>query len=128
MSPLLVLLLLLLCKAGREEGEKKRIGSDYVVCCGVGDSNICMCMSWGKADGRMSVINGDVFLGCSVQSDDIGAHINVGRTYNNLKMYKEAEDAYLKVRTQMVELEVKRMKKRIEDDEKDLASSSSSSY
>ncbi|ODN00207.1 hypothetical protein Ocin01_06473 [Orchesella cincta] len=32
----------------------------------------------------------------SVQSDDIGAHINVGRTYNNLKLYKEAEDAYLK--------------------------------
>lgn len=34
----------------------------------------------------------------SVQKDDIGAHINVGRTYNNLKLYKQAEDAYLKVR------------------------------
>ena len=33
----------------------------------------------------------------SVQKDDIGAHINVGRTYNNLKLYKQAEDAYLKV-------------------------------
>lgn len=33
----------------------------------------------------------------SVQRDDIGAHINVGRTYNHLKMYKEAEDAYLQV-------------------------------
>lgn len=33
----------------------------------------------------------------SVQRDDIGAHINVGRTYNHLKMYKEAEDAYLEV-------------------------------
>lgn len=33
----------------------------------------------------------------SVQQDDIGAHINVGRTYNHLKMFKEAEDAYLKV-------------------------------
>lgn len=33
----------------------------------------------------------------SVQHDDIGAHINVGRTYNHLKMYKEAEDAYLQV-------------------------------
>lgn len=33
----------------------------------------------------------------SVQHDDIGAHINVGRTYNHLKMYKEAEDAYLEV-------------------------------
>lgn len=35
----------------------------------------------------------------SVQQDDIGAHINVGRTYNHLKMFKEAEDAYLKVLT-----------------------------
>ncbi|CAG7727509.1 unnamed protein product [Allacma fusca] len=35
----------------------------------------------------------------SVQSDDIGAHINVGRTYNNLKMYKEAEEAYLKAKS-----------------------------
>ncbi|XP_065927265.1 protein O-mannosyl-transferase TMTC3 isoform X1 [Magallana gigas] len=30
----------------------------------------------------------------SVQHDDIGAHINVGRTYNNLNMSKEAEAAY----------------------------------
>lgn len=29
-----------------------------------------------------------------VQDDDIGAHINVGRTYNHLKMFKEAELAY----------------------------------
>ncbi|XP_021954638.1 protein O-mannosyl-transferase Tmtc3 isoform X2 [Folsomia candida] len=33
------------------------------------------------------------------QADDIGAHINVGRTYNNLKLYKEAEDAYLKAKS-----------------------------
>ncbi|XP_037945522.1 protein O-mannosyl-transferase Tmtc3 [Teleopsis dalmanni] len=32
------------------------------------------------------------------QADDIGAHINVGRTYNNLKMYPEAEEAYLKAK------------------------------
>lgn len=32
-----------------------------------------------------------------VQDDDIGAHINVGRTYNNLGRFKEAEEAYLKV-------------------------------
>ena len=32
-----------------------------------------------------------------VQEDDIGAHINLGRTYNHLKMFKEAEDAYLEV-------------------------------
>lgn len=35
----------------------------------------------------------------SVQGDDIGAHINVGRTFNNLKMYKEAEEAYLKAKS-----------------------------
>lgn len=34
---------------------------------------------------------------CSVQPDDIGAHMNVGRTYNNLKMYDEAEAAFWKV-------------------------------
>ncbi|GAB6030299.1 hypothetical protein CHUAL_005973 [Chamberlinius hualienensis] len=34
----------------------------------------------------------------SVQPDDIGAHINVGRTYNNLKMYKKAEEAYVKAK------------------------------
>ena len=33
----------------------------------------------------------------TVQEDDIGAHINVGRTYNNLKMFTLAETAYLKV-------------------------------
>ncbi|CAH0560711.1 unnamed protein product [Brassicogethes aeneus] len=34
-----------------------------------------------------------------VQEDDIGAHINVGRTYNHLKMFKEAEEAYLKAKS-----------------------------
>ncbi|XP_028982369.1 protein O-mannosyl-transferase TMTC3 isoform X2 [Diachasma alloeum] len=34
-----------------------------------------------------------------VQGDDIGAHINVGRTYNHLKMFKEAEDAYLRAKS-----------------------------
>ena len=32
----------------------------------------------------------------SVQPDDIGAHINVGRTYNNLNLSDEAEAAYRK--------------------------------
>ena len=41
----------------------------------------------------------DYFLhAVRVQDDDIGAHINVGRTYNNLGQLKEAEQAYLKVR------------------------------
>lgn len=35
----------------------------------------------------------------SVQSDDVGAHINVGRTYNHLKMYGEAESAYLRAKS-----------------------------
>ncbi|XP_017781119.1 PREDICTED: transmembrane and TPR repeat-containing protein CG4050-like [Nicrophorus vespilloides] len=35
----------------------------------------------------------------NVQQDDIGAHINVGRTYNHLKMFKEAEEAYLRAKS-----------------------------
>ncbi|XP_046747903.1 protein O-mannosyl-transferase Tmtc3-like isoform X1 [Diprion similis] len=38
-------------------------------------------------------------MAVKVQGDDIGAHINVGRTYNHLKMFKEAEDAYLKAKS-----------------------------
>ncbi|XP_043257371.1 protein O-mannosyl-transferase Tmtc3-like isoform X2 [Colletes gigas] len=38
-------------------------------------------------------------MAVQVQGDDIGAHINVGRTYNHLKMFKEAEDAYLKAKS-----------------------------
>ncbi|KAM8712089.1 hypothetical protein ACLKA7_012590 [Drosophila subpalustris] len=33
-----------------------------------------------------------------IQADDIGAHINVGRTYNNLKRYAEAEQAYVRAK------------------------------
>lgn len=33
-----------------------------------------------------------------VQPDDIGAHINVGRTYNNLRHFKEAEKAYMRAK------------------------------
>ncbi|KAL7645009.1 UNVERIFIED_CONTAM: hypothetical protein RMT77_004833 [Armadillidium vulgare] len=35
----------------------------------------------------------------TVQEDDIGAHINVGRTYNNLKRFSQAEMAYLKAKS-----------------------------
>nr|MBE5727535.1 putative transmembrane and TPR repeat-containing protein CG4050-like [Cucujiformia] len=35
----------------------------------------------------------------NVQEDDVGAHMNVGRTYNHLKMFKEAEEAYLKAKS-----------------------------
>ncbi|KAF0308101.1 Transmembrane and TPR repeat-containing protein [Amphibalanus amphitrite] len=34
-----------------------------------------------------------------VQPDDIGAYINIGRAFNSLKMYPEAEHAYLKARS-----------------------------
>lgn len=46
---------------------------------------------------KKNILNDKYFLHewlCSVQHDDIGAHINVGRTYNNLNMSKEAEAAY----------------------------------
>ena len=33
-----------------------------------------------------------------VQPDDIGAHINVGRTLNHLKLFQEAENAYLQAK------------------------------
>jgi len=33
-----------------------------------------------------------------IQTDDIGAHINVGRTFNNLKRYAEAEQAYVQAK------------------------------
>lgn len=49
--------------------------------------------SQGKFKEALNFFN----MAVQVQGDDIGAHINVGRTYNHLKMFKEAEDAYLKV-------------------------------
>lgn len=35
----------------------------------------------------------------SVQPDDIGGHINVGRVYNHMKRFKEAEESYLKAKS-----------------------------
>jgi protein O-mannosyl-transferase len=35
----------------------------------------------------------------TVQPDDIGAHINVGRTYNHMARFQEAEEAYLKAKS-----------------------------
>lgn len=34
----------------------------------------------------------------AVQKDDVGAHINVGRTFFNLKRFLEAEEAYYKAK------------------------------
>ena len=36
-----------------------------------------------------------------VQPDDVGAHINVGRTFNNLGLYDKAEAAYVKAKAMM---------------------------
>ncbi|KAF3425460.1 hypothetical protein E2986_03493 [Frieseomelitta varia] len=51
--------------------------------------------SQGKFKEALNFFN----MAVQVQGDDIGAHINVGRTYNHLKMFKEAEDAYLKAKS-----------------------------
>ena len=37
----------------------------------------------------------------SVQPDDVGAHINVGRTHNNMAQYDKAEKAYLLAKSMM---------------------------
>lgn len=47
--------------------------------------------SEGKFDEALKYFQAAV----KVQKDDIGGWINVGRTYNHLKLYKEAENAYL---------------------------------
>lgn len=39
-----------------------------------------------------------------VQPDDIGAHMNVGRTYKNLNLSKEAEEAYLVAKSLMPQI------------------------
>ena len=38
-----------------------------------------------------------------VQPDDMGGHINVGRIYNHLKLYPEAEEAYLNAKSLLPE-------------------------
>ena len=38
-----------------------------------------------------------------VQPDDMGGHINVGRVYNHLKLYKKAEEAYLTAKSLLPE-------------------------
>ncbi|OPL33001.1 hypothetical protein AM593_03845, partial [Mytilus galloprovincialis] len=47
----------------------------------------CTCPVWFQTNN----LSADI-----VQPDDIGAHINVGRTYNNMNMSTEAEEAYMK--------------------------------
>ncbi|KAJ8675843.1 hypothetical protein QAD02_011629, partial [Eretmocerus hayati] len=52
-----------------------------------------------ESQGRFTEALNFFNMAVQVQGDDIGAHINVGRTYNHLKMFKEAEDAYLKAKS-----------------------------
>ncbi|KAJ2950418.1 hypothetical protein O0L34_g8660 [Tuta absoluta] len=52
-----------------------------------------------EADGRYSEALEFFNTAVSVQPDDVGAHINVGRTYNHLGQYQEAEDAYVKAKS-----------------------------
>lgn len=52
-----------------------------------------------ESDGRYKEALNYFHAAVKVQHDDVGAHINVGRTYNHLKMFKEAEEAYLKAKS-----------------------------
>ena len=51
--------------------------------------------SQGKYEEALGYFNAAV----TVQPDDIGAHINVGRTYNHMTLFEEAEAAYLKAKS-----------------------------
>lgn len=52
-----------------------------------------------EADGKYAEALEFFNTAVSVQPDDVGAHINVGRTYNHLGRYQEAEDAYVKAKS-----------------------------
>lgn len=52
-----------------------------------------------ESDGKYSEALNYFLTAVDVQEDDVGAHINVGRTYNHLKLFKEAEDAYLRAKS-----------------------------
>lgn len=52
-----------------------------------------------EAEGKYSEALQYFHKAVNVQQDDVGAHINVGRTYNHLQMFKEAEEAYLRAKS-----------------------------
>lgn len=52
-----------------------------------------------ESDGKYGDALNFFLTAVNVQQDDVGAHINVGRTYNHLKMFKDAEDAYLRAKS-----------------------------
>lgn len=52
-----------------------------------------------ETDGQYGEALTYFLVAVEVQSDDVGAHINVGRTYNHLKLFQKAEEAYLKAKS-----------------------------
>ena len=52
-----------------------------------------------ESDGRYPEALKYFLTAVQVQSDDVGAHINVGRTYNHLKLFQKAEEAYLQAKS-----------------------------
>lgn len=52
-----------------------------------------------EAEGKYSEALQFFNTAVTVQPDDVGAHINVGRTYNHLGRYQEAEEAYVKAKS-----------------------------
>ena len=52
-----------------------------------------------EGQGKYEMALGYFNAAVTVQPDDIGAHINVGRTYNHMTKFDEAEEAYLKAKS-----------------------------
>lgn len=52
-----------------------------------------------ESEGRYSDALNYFLAAVQVQADDVGAHINVGRTYNHLKMFQLAEEAFLRAKS-----------------------------
>lgn len=52
-----------------------------------------------ESDGQYSDALNYFLAAVQVQADDVGAHINVGRTYNHLKMFQLAEEAFLRAKS-----------------------------
>ncbi|EEC04478.1 smile protein, putative, partial [Ixodes scapularis] len=66
---------------------------------------VCLLVAHGW-DALLRNAHGVALRSSGVQPDDIGAHINVGRTYNNLLMYEEAEKAFWKLYRQAISMRV----------------------
>ena len=56
-----------------------------------------------EAEGRYQAALRYFLEAIQVQPDDMGGHINVGRIYNHLKRFKEAEEAYLNAKSLLPE-------------------------